>query len=84
MSELVESDFKLFPSLQFLVLLILISAYAVASYWYIPNRVKAKEREKTQLYTSVAFTLATNFVYALTYFNSIYQKPAIIIRKTSK
>lgn len=84
MSELVQSEFKFLPSVQFVLLLALIATYAVGSYWYIPNRVPADQREKTQLYTSVAFTLATNLVYTATYINNIYERPAIIIRKVNK
>jgi uncharacterized membrane protein YedE/YeeE len=84
MSNLVETEVKLLPAFQYTFITALIILFAVASYWYIPNKVPEEKRQQTQLYTTVAYTVAYGVIASLTYLNAMFQRPATIIRKTGK
>ena len=69
-------DLTLTTRIQLGLILFAVISYALVSYWYIPNNVPGDKRANTQLYTNVAFSIATTLISALVYLSAyLEEKP---------
>jgi O-antigen/teichoic acid export membrane protein len=79
MAALIQPEMR-WRELQFFLLAVAISFYAVYSYWYIPNKVEAEKQDKLQRNASIAFFIATAAIGGLSYIGPFFE-PGVITRK---
>jgi O-antigen/teichoic acid export membrane protein len=79
MAALIQPE-MMWRKLQFFLLAVSISIYAVYSYWYIPNKVDDLKQDNFQRNASIAFFIATAAIGGLSYIGPFFE-PTLITRK---